>query len=247
MLLLQLDNPATGPSAAQQVAVQIGDQVITTIPLSSAPAQVLKYPVTAAQLGTARHGGDQVHGRQDVRAGAGSVDEERRSARARRAILPRVCSVIPMKTGPAASRCLELFVATDARADIVVFKNGRTMSAQSYKVDGEHGDHRAARRRGSDVSRVDRRARRSGRSARIRTEPGPGAGADVHRASPVTPSLTAAPALVPDEVLAARPFARSDFHRRRGAQRRCAAGARGDRAGVQLPGAGAIARRARGG
>lgn len=52
VLVLQLDNPASGPNAAQQVAIQIGDQVIATIPLSSAPAQVLKYPVTAAQLGT---------------------------------------------------------------------------------------------------------------------------------------------------------------------------------------------------
>jgi len=51
-LVLQLDNPALGPTATQQVVVQIGDQVITTIPLSSAPARVLKYPVTAAQLGT---------------------------------------------------------------------------------------------------------------------------------------------------------------------------------------------------
>ncbi len=52
VLVLQLDNPASGPGAAEQVTVHIGDQVITTIPLSSAPAQVLKYPVTAAQLGT---------------------------------------------------------------------------------------------------------------------------------------------------------------------------------------------------
>ena len=29
-----------------------------------------------------------------------------------------------------------LLIASDARADIVVFKNGRTMSARSYKVDG---------------------------------------------------------------------------------------------------------------
>ena len=52
VLVLQLDNPASGPNAAQQVTAQIGDQVIATIPLSSAPAQVLKYPITAAQLGT---------------------------------------------------------------------------------------------------------------------------------------------------------------------------------------------------
>jgi hypothetical protein len=52
VLVLQLDNPASGPNAAQQVTAQVGDQVIATIPLSSAPAEVLKYPVTAAQLGT---------------------------------------------------------------------------------------------------------------------------------------------------------------------------------------------------
>jgi hypothetical protein len=51
-LVVQADNPASGPNAAQQVAVQIGDQALTTIPLSSASAPVLKFPVTAAQLGT---------------------------------------------------------------------------------------------------------------------------------------------------------------------------------------------------
>lgn len=50
-LVLQLDNPALGPNAAQQVSVQIGGQVIATIPVGSAPAQVVKYPITAAQLG----------------------------------------------------------------------------------------------------------------------------------------------------------------------------------------------------
>ncbi len=52
ILVLQLDNPATGPNAAQNVAVQIGDQTILTIPLSSQPAQVQKFPISAAQLGT---------------------------------------------------------------------------------------------------------------------------------------------------------------------------------------------------
>jgi hypothetical protein len=52
VLVLQLDNPATGPNAAQNVTVQIGDQAITTIPLSAQPAQVQKFPITAAQLGT---------------------------------------------------------------------------------------------------------------------------------------------------------------------------------------------------
>ena len=52
VLVLQLDNPATGPNAAQNIAVTIGDQAITTIPLSAQPAQVQKFPITAAQLGT---------------------------------------------------------------------------------------------------------------------------------------------------------------------------------------------------
>jgi hypothetical protein len=52
-LVLQLDNPATGPNAAQQITVQIGDQPLTTIPLTAGNAPVLKFPVTAAQLGTA--------------------------------------------------------------------------------------------------------------------------------------------------------------------------------------------------
>jgi hypothetical protein len=51
-LVVQVDNPASGPNSAQQVAVQIGDQVITTIRLSPTASPVLKFPVTAAQLGT---------------------------------------------------------------------------------------------------------------------------------------------------------------------------------------------------
>lgn len=50
-LVLQVDNPVTGPNTAQQVTAQIGDQVIATIPLVANNAQVLKFPVTAAQLG----------------------------------------------------------------------------------------------------------------------------------------------------------------------------------------------------
>jgi hypothetical protein len=52
VLVLQVDNPAAGPNAAQQVMVNIGDQLLTTIPLSATAAPVLKFPVTAAQLGT---------------------------------------------------------------------------------------------------------------------------------------------------------------------------------------------------
>jgi hypothetical protein len=50
-LVLQVDNPAAGPNTAQQLGVLIGDQPLTTIPLSTANAPVLKFPVTAAQLG----------------------------------------------------------------------------------------------------------------------------------------------------------------------------------------------------
>ena len=52
VLILQVDNPAAGPNTAQQVVAQIGDQAIATIPLSATSVPVLKYPVTAAQLGT---------------------------------------------------------------------------------------------------------------------------------------------------------------------------------------------------
>jgi hypothetical protein len=51
-LVLQVDNPASGPNAAQNVTVQIGAETLATIPLSSSQAPVLKYPVSAAQLGT---------------------------------------------------------------------------------------------------------------------------------------------------------------------------------------------------
>ena len=53
VLVLQVDNPASNPNAAQNIAVQIGNQTITTIPLSANPPSVLKYPISATQLGTA--------------------------------------------------------------------------------------------------------------------------------------------------------------------------------------------------
>jgi hypothetical protein len=52
VLVLQVDNPAAGPNSAQQVAVQIADQVLATVPLSATTSPVLKFPVSAAQLGT---------------------------------------------------------------------------------------------------------------------------------------------------------------------------------------------------
>jgi hypothetical protein len=51
VLFLQVDNPATGPNAAQQLAITIGDQPLAAVPLSASEAPVRTYPVTAAQLG----------------------------------------------------------------------------------------------------------------------------------------------------------------------------------------------------
>jgi len=51
-LVLQADNPASAGNAAQQVTVQLGDQTVATVPLSATNAPVLKFPITAAQLGS---------------------------------------------------------------------------------------------------------------------------------------------------------------------------------------------------
>jgi hypothetical protein len=52
VLVMQADNPAASSNAAQQVNIQIGDQQISTVQLSPTNAPVLKFPITAAQLGT---------------------------------------------------------------------------------------------------------------------------------------------------------------------------------------------------
>jgi hypothetical protein len=51
VLFLQVDNPATGPNAAQQLTINIGDQVVTTVALSATEAPVRTYAIPAAQLG----------------------------------------------------------------------------------------------------------------------------------------------------------------------------------------------------
>ena len=51
-LFLQVDNPAGLSNSAQQVAVQLGEQTLATVPLSAKEAPVRKYPISAAQLGT---------------------------------------------------------------------------------------------------------------------------------------------------------------------------------------------------
>lgn len=51
VLFLQVDNPATGPNAAQQLTISIGDQVLTTVALSATEAPVRTFAIPAAQLG----------------------------------------------------------------------------------------------------------------------------------------------------------------------------------------------------
>ena len=51
VLYLQVDDPATGPNAAQQLTISVGDQVLATVPLSATEAPVRTCPITAAQLG----------------------------------------------------------------------------------------------------------------------------------------------------------------------------------------------------
>lgn len=92
-------------------------------------------------------------------------------------------------------------LAREANAEIVVFKNGRTMSARSYKVDGSTAT--VVLREGGEVmfpasivERVD---------PDEVPYPEPERGNEETAAKPETPSMPAA--LVPDEVLAARPFA----------------------------------------
>lgn len=51
VLYLQADNPVTGPNAAQQLAISVGDQVLATVMLSATDSPVRTYSITAAQLG----------------------------------------------------------------------------------------------------------------------------------------------------------------------------------------------------
>lgn len=101
---------------------------------------------------------------------------------------------------------LGLLMASDARADIVVFKNGRTMSAKSYKVDG--GMATIALRDGGEVMFPASIVDRVDPDEVPYPEAGSGIGDPATGSAPelaVLPALTAA--IVPDEVLAARPFA----------------------------------------
>lgn len=101
--------------------------------------------------------------------------------------------------------CYSLFPAS-AQADIVVFKNGRSLSARSYKVDGNMAT--IVLRAGGEVTfpasivdRVEPDEVPFPEPGSGNREPGSGNAPEVA----VVPTFTQP--LVPDEVLAARPFA----------------------------------------
>jgi len=97
--------------------------------------------------------------------------------------------------------------ASAASADIVVFKNGRTMSAQSYKVDGSTAT--IVLRGGGEVTfpasivdRVDPDEVPFPDSGSGIGDPGSGSASEI-----VATAAQAPVSLIPDEQLAARPFA----------------------------------------
>jgi hypothetical protein len=106
--------------------------------------------------------------------------------------------------------CLLPFAfASEASADIVVFKNGRTMSARSYKVDAG-GTATLVLREGGEVMFPASIVERVDPDEVPYPEPAAGtrqpeAGNEEAGAKPQL--LSTQVALVPDEVLAARPFA----------------------------------------
>jgi hypothetical protein len=50
--ILQMDNPSRATGAASEVEVQLGDQIIATVPVDADDAPVRKFALTAAQLGS---------------------------------------------------------------------------------------------------------------------------------------------------------------------------------------------------
>ena len=99
-----------------------------------------------------------------------------------------------------------LLLPAPAQADIVVFKNGRTMSARSYKVEG--GTATIVLREGGEVMFPASIVERVDADEVPYVEPGSGIGEpESGRAPDVVVAPTVTTELVPDEVLAARPFA----------------------------------------
>jgi hypothetical protein len=52
VLYFQADNPGKAATAARQVEIRLGEQVLQTVPLPGADAPVLKIPVSASAMGT---------------------------------------------------------------------------------------------------------------------------------------------------------------------------------------------------
>jgi soluble lytic murein transglycosylase-like protein len=96
-------------------------------------------------------------------------------------------------------------VATDARADIVVFKNGRTMSVKSFRIDADSATMQL--REGGEVTFPASVVARVDPDEVPYPEPVVEPVVEVAAVSPPAATISVAPALVPDEVLAARPFA----------------------------------------
>jgi hypothetical protein len=93
-------------------------------------------------------------------------------------------------------------MASEARADIVVFKNGRMMSVKSCRVEAEQAT--MLLREGGEITFPSSIIARVDPDEVPYPEPKPDVAATVALAAPVA---AVAAALVPDEVLSARPFA----------------------------------------
>jgi soluble lytic murein transglycosylase-like protein len=98
---------------------------------------------------------------------------------------------------------LTLAVASDASAEIVVFKNGRTMSVKSFAVDGDTATLRL--REGGEVSFPAAIVARVDPDEVAYPEPGTRETGAVTVEAPAPAAVKSE--LVPDEVLAARPYA----------------------------------------
>lgn len=96
--------------------------------------------------------------------------------------------------------------ASEARAEIVVFKNGRTMSVKSCRIAA--GNATALLREGGEVTFPAAVIARIDPDEVPYPEPAPAVlVAAAPAAAPAVPIAPVAPAMIPDEVLAARPFA----------------------------------------
>jgi soluble lytic murein transglycosylase-like protein len=96
-----------------------------------------------------------------------------------------------------------LFFPPIAGAEIVVFKNGRTMSVKAYRVDGDMATLRL--REGGEVTFPAAIVDRVQPDEVPYPEPATASGEATALDAPAAPEII--PALVPEEVLAARPYA----------------------------------------